>query len=253
MAHISGLVAAKQAPSPFLYSDIVTTTTHKTLQGARGGMIFYRKGVRSVDKKGNKTMYDLEQKINDAVFPGHQGGPHMNNIAGIAVALGIAKTPEFHDYSRRCVENSRAIDSGLKNRGYSTLTDGTDNHMVIFSLKHKGIDGGRADAVLDEVNISLSKQSLVGDRSAVLPSGLRVGSPSLTSRGFGPAEFDKVVEYIDRGVDLAVQIQKECGAKKLSLFKKHLNSIKGTDERIKSLKQEIHDYCGSFEFVPWGH
>jgi len=178
MAHISGLVATKHAPSPFLYSDIVTTTTHKTLQGARGGMIFYRKGVRSVDKKGNKTMYDLEQKINDSVFPGHQGGPHMNNIAGIAVALGIAKSPEFHDYSRRCVENSKAIDLSLKKRGYSTLTDGTDNHMTIFSLKHKGIDGGRADAVLDECNISLSKQSLVGDKSAVLPSGLRVGSPS---------------------------------------------------------------------------
>jgi len=118
IAHISGLVAANLAPNPFDHSDIVTSTTHKTLQGGRGGMIFYRKGKRSEDKKGKPIMYDIEQKINDSVFPGHQGGPHMNNIAAIAIALELTKKPEFVDYARRCIANSRSMASALKARGY---------------------------------------------------------------------------------------------------------------------------------------
>lgn len=123
MAHVSGLVATGFAPSPFKYSDCVTTTTHKTLRGPRAALIFYRKGVRSVDKKGNKVMYDLDEKVNQTVFPGCQGGPHQNAIAGIATALKQAMTPEFKEYQHQVVKNAAKLAEELMRRGYKIVTD----------------------------------------------------------------------------------------------------------------------------------
>merc|ERR1711872_37274 len=118
MAHVSGLVAAGVAPSPFLHCDVVTTTVHKTLRGPRAGLIFYRKGVRSVDNKGNKVMYDIGDKINLAVFPGLQGGPHNHAIAGIAVAMKQANSDEFKKYQKQVIENAKAVAAGLMGLGY---------------------------------------------------------------------------------------------------------------------------------------
>ena len=135
MAHISGLVAAGAIPSPFPHSDIVTTTTHKSLRGPRGAMIFYRKGVRRVTKKGVEIPYDLEEKINFAVFPGLQGGPHNHTIAALATALKQAASPEFKKYQEQVLQNSKRLAETLTKAGYSLVSGGTDNHLVLVDLK----------------------------------------------------------------------------------------------------------------------
>jgi len=137
MAHISGLVAAGLVPSPFEHADVVTTTTHKSLRGPRGAMIFFRKGVRNVDKKGNEIMYDIEDKINFSVFPGLQGGPHNHTIAGLAVALKQAATPEFKQYQEQVLKNSTAMANELTKRGYKLVSGGTDNHLCLVDLRPK--------------------------------------------------------------------------------------------------------------------
>nr|CAD7412939.1 unnamed protein product [Timema cristinae] len=159
MAHISGLVAAGVIPSPFEYSDIVSTTTHKTLRGPRAGVIFFRKGVRSVSKTGEKVLYDLENKINQAVFPGLQGGPHNHAIAGIATAMLQAKTPEFRKYQQQVVKNAKVLCSGLQSRGYKIATDGTDVHLVLIDLRPSGITGARAEKILEEISIACNKNT----------------------------------------------------------------------------------------------
>ncbi|KAK7174527.1 hypothetical protein R3I93_001670 [Phoxinus phoxinus] len=200
MAHISGLVAAGVVPSPFEYSDVVTTTTHKTLRGCRAGVIFYRKGVRSVDAKtGKETLYNLQSLINQAVFPGLQGGPHNHAIAGVAVALKQALTPEFKNYQLQVLANCRALAASLMEKGYKVVTGGSDNHLILVDLRSKGTDGGRAEKVLENCAISCNKHYCPGDKSALLPSGLRLGSPALTSRGLLEDDFRKVAEFIHQG------------------------------------------------------
>uniref|UniRef100_H0Z9Q9 Serine hydroxymethyltransferase n=1 Tax=Taeniopygia guttata TaxID=59729 RepID=H0Z9Q9_TAEGU len=160
MAHISGLVAAGVVPSPFEHCDIVSTTTHKTLRGCRAGMIFYRKGTRSVDPKtGKETLYNLESLINQAVFPGLQGGPHNHAIAGIAVALHQAMTPEFKAYQQQVVANCKALSSALMEMGYDIVTGGSDNHLILVDLRSKGTDGGRAERVLELCSIACNKNT----------------------------------------------------------------------------------------------
>ncbi|KAJ2877714.1 Serine hydroxymethyltransferase, cytosolic, partial [Coemansia asiatica] len=134
MAHISGLVAAGVLESPFEYADIVTTTTHKSLRGPRGAMIFFRKGVRSVNKKGVEVMYDLEKPINQSVFPGHQGGPHNHTISALAVALKQAQSPEFRAYQQQVLDNAQAFARGFSSRDYSLVTGGTDTHLLLVNL-----------------------------------------------------------------------------------------------------------------------
>jgi glycine hydroxymethyltransferase len=152
MAHISGLVAAGLVPSPFDHADVVTTTTHKSLRGPRGAMIFYRKGARPgmVDKKtGKPVMYDIEDKINFSVFPGLQGGPHNHTISGLACALKQAASPEFKAYQQQVLLNSAALAQGLAKRGHSLVSGGTDNHIVLVDLRPKGVDGSRVERVLE--------------------------------------------------------------------------------------------------------
>merc|ERR1740139_2186691 len=150
MAHISGLVAAEVIPSCFPYADVVTTTTHKSLRGPRGAMIFYRKGQKGVDKKGNPIMYDLEQKINFAVFPGLQGGPHNHTIGALAVCLKLANTQEFVEYQKQVLANSSAFANKLDDLGYTLVSGGTDNHLVLVDLKtSRKIDGARVERILD--------------------------------------------------------------------------------------------------------
>nr|KJB29372.1 hypothetical protein B456_005G097200 [Gossypium raimondii] len=158
MAHISGLVAAGVIPSPFEYADVVTTTTHKSLRGPRGAMIFFRKGVKEINKRGKEVMYDLEDKINQAVFPGLQGGPHNHTIAGLAVAL-----------KQRLLEN-----------GYELVSGGTENHLVLVNLRNKGIDGSRVEKVLESVHIAANKNTVPGDVSAMVPGGIRMGMGPFT-------------------------------------------------------------------------
>ncbi|KAJ8306820.1 hypothetical protein KUTeg_014904, partial [Tegillarca granosa] len=194
MSHISGLVAAGVHPSPFDYADVVSSTTHKTLRGPRSGLIFYRKGVKSVDKKtGKDIMYDLEKKINAAIFPSLQGGPHDNAIAGVAVALKETQV----------LKNAKVMSDTLIKHGYKVVSGGTDNHLVLVDLRPKGTDGARVERILELCDITVNKNTCAGDKSAMTP-----GAPALTSRGMKESDFVKVVEYLDRGVQIGLNAQK---------------------------------------------
>ncbi|KAB0401150.1 hypothetical protein E2I00_011493 [Balaenoptera physalus] len=161
-----------------------------------------RARVRSVDPKtGRETRYNLESLINSAVFPGLQGGPHNHAIAGVAVALKQAMTPEFRLYQRQVLANCRALAEALMGLGYKVVTGGSDNHLILVDLRSKGTDGGRAEKVLEACSIACNKNTCPGDKSALRPSGLRLGTPALTSRGLLEEDFQKVAHFIHRGVD----------------------------------------------------
>lgn len=247
MAHISGLIAAGVIKSPFEYADVVTTTTHKSLRGPRGAMIFFRKGVRSVDSKsGKETLYDLEGPINFSVFPGHQGGPHNHTITALSVALNQVMTPEFKAYQKQVVDNAKTLENKFKSLGYKLVSDGTDSHMVLLDLRPQSLDGARVEAILEQINIACNKNSIPGDKSALTPCGIRIGTPAMTSRGFGTKDFERVAEYIDISVKLCKEIQAELPkeANKLKDFRAKVSS--GEVARINELKKEIAEYCLSF-------
>uniref|UniRef100_A0AAY4B4I4 Serine hydroxymethyltransferase n=1 Tax=Denticeps clupeoides TaxID=299321 RepID=A0AAY4B4I4_9TELE len=235
MAHISGLVAAKAVPSPFEHADLVTTTTHKSLRGARAGLIFYRKGVRSVDKKGREIKYDLEDKVNFSVFPSLQGGPHNH---------GIATTPMFKEYIDQVLRNSKAMASVLLKKGYTLVSGGTDNHLVLVDLRPQGIDGARAERVLELVSITANKNTCPGDKSALTPGGLRLGAPALTSRQFKEADFEQVVEFMDEGFKIALDVKKKTG--KLQDFKDFLLQDPETVAQIADLRQRVEAFARPF-------
>jgi glycine hydroxymethyltransferase len=247
MAHISGLIAAGVIPSPFEHADVVTTTTHKSLRGPRGAMIFFRKGVRSTDaKSGKQLLYDLEGPINFSVFPGHQGGPHNHTITALAVALKQATTPEFKQYQQQTIDNAKALEHEFKRLGHKLVADGTDSHMVLLDLRSKSLDGARVEAVLEQVNIACNKNSIPGDKSALTPCGIRIGAPAMTTRGFGTEDFERVARYVDQCINLCKQVQgalpKE--ANKLKDFK-----AKVADEsvpEIVAMRKEIAEWAGSF-------
>ena len=185
VSHIGGLIAGKAMRNPFDYGfDIVTTTTHKSLRGPRGGMILCRK--------------ELARTIDKSVFPGLQGGPHMNTIAGVAVTLGKALEPEFQAYAREVLLNSRALADGLMSRGCSLVTGGTDNHMMVVDTeKSFSLDGRLAEETLESIAITVNKQLIPDDPKPPLrPSGIRLGTPAATTRGFGVAEMDKLAQWI---------------------------------------------------------
>ncbi|KAK4166565.1 putative serine hydroxymethyltransferase [Cladorrhinum sp. PSN259] len=247
IAHISGLVASGVIPSPFLYADVVTTTTHKSLRGPRGAMIFFRKGVRSVDpKSGKETLYDLEDKINFSVFPGHQGGPHNHTITALAVALKQAASPEFKAYQEKVVSNAKTLENKFKALGHKLVSDGTDSHMVLLDLRPLSLDGARVEALLEAINITCNKNAVPGDKSALTPGGLRIGTPAMTSRGFGEADFERVANYIDESIKLCKEIQatlpKE--ANKLKDFKAKVFS--GEVARLNELRKEIAEWSSTF-------
>eukprot|EP00879_Flechtneria_rotunda_P009888 GHRR01010340.1.p1 GENE.GHRR01010340.1~~GHRR01010340.1.p1 ORF type:complete len:491 (+),score=156.78 GHRR01010340.1:161-1633(+) len=233
MAHISGLVAAGIVPGPFEDSHVVTTTTHKSLRGPRGGMIFYKK--------------DLKDKIDSAVFPGLQGGPHNHTIAALAVALKQANTTEFKQYQQQVVANCQALAARMQHLGYTIVSGGTDNHLILVDLKSNSIDGARVQGVLDLVSITLNKNSVPGDKSAMVPGGMRIGTPALTTRGFKESEFVQVADFIDRAVTIAKDCQANTPAPgKLREFKAYLQEVGSQRQDILQLKQEVEALSTSF-------
>nr|XP_049699875.1 serine hydroxymethyltransferase isoform X2 [Helicoverpa armigera] len=245
MAHISGLVAAGVIPSPFEYCDIVTTTTHKTLRGPRAGVIFYRKGVRSVKANGTKVMYDLENKINQSVFPGLQGGPHNHAIAAIATAMKQATTPEFVEYQTQVVKNAQRLCKGLMSRGYEVATGGTEVHLILVDMRSAGLTGAPAERILELCSIACNKNTVPGDKSALHPSGIRLGTPALTTRGMKEADIDRVVDYIDKALKLAQEITKVSGPK-VADFNKTIEENTEFKTKINKLKEEIENYSRTF-------
>ena len=185
MAHVAGLIAAGEYPSPVAIADVTTTTTHKTLRGPRGGLILA------------KANPDIEKKFNSAVFPGSQGGPLMHVIAGKAVAFKEALEPEFKTYQAQVIKNARAMASTLQDRGYKIVAGGTDNHLFLVDLIDKGITGKEADAALGAANITVNKNSVPNDpQSPFVTSGIRIGTPALTTRGFMEGDAAELAGWI---------------------------------------------------------
>ncbi len=184
MAHIAGLVAAGLHPSPMPYADVVTTTTHKTLRGPRGGLIL-------------TNDEELAKKMNKAIFPGTQGGPLMHVIAGKAVCFGEALKPEFKAYQQRVLDNCQALASGLLSRGIQLVSGGSDNHLLLVDLRSTGITGKELEHRLDEVYITVNKNAIPNDpEKPFVTSGVRLGTPAVTTRGLDTGDMDKVAEYI---------------------------------------------------------
>ena len=185
MAHIAGLVATGQHPSPIPYADVTTTTTHKTLRGPRGGLIL------SSEENAKKFNF------NKAVFPGTQGGPLMHVIAAKAVCFKEALEPEFQEYGKRIVENAKALCAGLKKRGVNIVSGGTDNHLMLVDLRSLGVTGKEMENLLDEVNITCNKNAIPNDpQSPFVTSGVRLGTAAVTSRGMNTEDMDKIAEAI---------------------------------------------------------
>lgn len=265
MAHISGLVAGKVIPSPFSQADIVTTTTHKSLRGPRGAMIFFRKGVRRTDAKGKSEMYDLEGPINSSVFPGHQGGPHNHTITALAVALHQAQQPVFHEYQQTVLANAKSLAARLGDskesggHGYKIVSGGTDNHLVLVDLKPADIDGARVERILELVGVASNKNTVPGDVSAMKPGGLRMGTPAMTTRGFGPGDFERVGDVVHRAVGIAKRLDKEAREAQEKAGRKNPGSVAafkdyvGEGEQITELQQlrhEVMSWVGTFG-LPW--
>jgi len=248
MAHVSGLVAAGLIPSPFDHCDIVTTTTHKTLRGPRAGMIFFRKGIKKLAVNGKPAvMYNLEKPINEALFPGLQGGPHNHQIAGIAVALKQSMSEEFVRYQEQVMKNASAMGNALVKKGYDLVTGGTDIHLILVNLKNKGTDGNRADKVLEAIGVACNKNTCPGDKSALRPSGLRLGSPALTSRGFVEEDFLKVADFIDQGVLLTQEIQESLTPKApFKDFKQALYTDEKFVKKVNDIKSEVAEFARAF-------
>jgi glycine hydroxymethyltransferase len=212
ISHIAGLVAAGLHPSPFAFSEIVMTTTHKTLRGPRAAIIFSKKSLASA--------------IDKAVFPGIQGGPHNNVIAAIAATFFEAQQPEFKFYQKQVVKNARVLAAALKKLGFNLVTGGTDNHLLLIDLKNLGVDGFRAEKKLEAVGIVTNRNPLVGDKNLFRPSGLRLGTPAVTTAGLKEKEMRQIAEWIYR-----------------ILVKK---------ESPKFIKKEVGKFCQKFPLKIYG-
>jgi glycine hydroxymethyltransferase len=227
MAHISGLVAKKEANNPFEFCDVVTTTTHKTLRGPRAGLVFCKK--------------DLENVIDFAIFPGCQGGPHNNTIAAVAVALKEAQSCEFKKYIKQVKSNAKVLAKTLQEYGYKIVTNGTDNHIVLWDLRPLNLTGSKMEKICEYVNITLNKNSVYGDKSAMTPGGVRIGTSALTTRGFKETDFKIIGELLHETCKLAMKIQDKEG-KLLRNFEENLKS----NQKVKVLNNIVQSFASVF-------
>ncbi|XP_026679058.1 serine hydroxymethyltransferase, cytosolic [Diaphorina citri] len=246
MSHISGLIAGGVIPSPFQYADVVVTTTHKGLRGPRAGVIFFRKGVKGVTKTGEKILYDYEEKINNAVFPSLQGGPHNHAIGAIATAMLQAQSDEFKSYQAQVKANASHLSDEMIKRGYHVVTGGTDVHLILIDLRKNKLTGSKVELVLEEIAIACNKNTVPGDKSAMNPSGIRLGTPAMTTRGFKEEQFTQVAEFLHRGISLAAEIQAISGPKLVD-FQTCLHKNEDIVKKVAALKKEIEDYSNQFE------
>jgi len=232
IAHTAGLIAAGLLKSPFEYCDVVTTTTHKTLRGPRGALIFY--------KKAHKEAIDF------AVFPSCQGGPHNNTIAAIATALRQVNTPEFKLYASQVIQNAKHLGMELKKRGFLLAgADMTENHILLLNMRAFGLNGFQFEHVAELCNISVNKNTILGDTSAINPSGIRIGTPAMTSRGFTCDDFTFVAEILDQVQKLAKKISDSSEIKTQAEFRKNAVTF---NEDINTIRTNVVTYCEKFPY-----
>merc|ERR1711982_300051 len=211
---------------PFEHCDVVTTTTHKSLRGPRAGMIFFKYGEK---------FPDIKERIDMAVFPALQGGPHNHQIGALAAQLLEVDTPDFVTYSQEVVANAQALADTLKSKGHKLSSDGTDNHLVLWDLRPHGLTGGKVEKVCEFCNITLNKNCVAGDVSALSPGGVRIGAPSMTTRGCKKDDMVKIADFLDRTVKISLKVQEKVG-KKLKDFEAELP----TNSDVLALKQEVN-------------
>lgn len=241
VSHISGLIAGGAHESPAPYAHVIMTTTHKTLRGPRGAIIM-------VTEKGLQKNPELGEKIDKTIMPGFQGGPHLNTIAGIGVALLEASQPAFKDYARRVVENAKTFAAALQARGFKLVSDGTDNHLLLVDLTSTGPGRGVFFHLgLERAGIYTNKNTIPGEPSSPFyPSGLRLGSPACTTRGMGPDEFERLADWMQRLgehiKDVQLPSDKEARSETLKTFRKTLKN----DPFYAALETEVKEMCQAF-------
>ena len=223
MSHIAGLIVSGAAKNPFDYGfHVITTTTHKTLRGPRGGLILSRGIVGNPLKKPEKTLENLPTLIDRAVFPGTQGGPHMHTIAAKAVAFGEALQPEFKDYAEQIVKNAKRLAGELQKRGFKLVTDGTSNHLILADIHSSfGIDGKEAEIAMDKIGLTLNANAIPDDPlPRFRPSGIRLGTPAVTTRGAKEDDMEKIAEWMRRSID-----------------------NRDNDDELAELRKEVVEFC----------
>jgi glycine hydroxymethyltransferase len=226
VAHIAGLIAGGAAKNPFDAGfHLMTTTTHKTLRGPRGGMILTKGTVGNPLKAPEKTLENLPTIIDRSVFPGYQGGPHMNNTLAKAVALGEAQRPEFKEYAAQIVKNAKRLADELMKRGFKLVTNGTDNHLILADVHQSfGIDGGIAEHTLDRIGLTLNKNAIPNDTLPPFkPSGIRLGTPAITTRGMKEDDMERIAEWMKQAL-----------------------TAKNDEKKLTSLQQEVKEFCLQF-------
>ena len=229
MSHIAGLIVGGVAKNPFDYGfHVITTTTHKTLRGPRGGLILSRGVVGNPLKKPEKTLENLPTLIDRAVFPGTQGGPHMHTIAAKAVAFGEALQPEFKDYAEQIVKNAKKLAEELQKRGFKLVTGGTSNHLILADIYNSfGIDGKEAEIAMDKIGLTLNANAIPNDSlTRFRPSGIRLGTPAVTTRGAKEADMEKIAEWMKQTIN-------------------HRDS----EERLVKLRQEVKHFCQTLSAI----
>ena len=223
MSHIAGLIVSGVAKNPFDYGfHVITTTTHKTLRGPRGGLILSRGIVGNPLKKPDKTLENLPTLIDRAVFPGTQGGPHMHTIAAKAVAFGEALQPEFKDYAEQIVKNAKRLAEELQKRGFKLVTGGTSNHLILADIHSSfGIDGKEAEIAMDKIGLTLNANAIPDDPlPRFRPSGIRLGTPAVTTRGAKEDDMEKIAEWMRRSID-----------------------NRDNDDELAELRKEVVEFC----------
>ena len=223
MSHIAGLIVSGVAKNPFDYGfRVITTTTHKTLRGPRGGLILSRGIVGNPLKKPEKTLENLPTLIDRAVFPGTQGGPHMHTIAAKAVAFGEALQPEFKDYAEQIVKNAKRLAEELQKRGFKLVTGGTSNHLILADIHSSfGIDGKEAEIAMDKIGLTLNANAIPDDPlPRFRPSGIRLGTPAVTTRGAKEDDMEKIAEWMKRSID-----------------------SRDNDDKLAELRKEVVEFC----------
>ena len=223
MSHIAGLIVSGVAKNPFDYGfHVITTTTHKTLRGPRGGLILSRGIVGNPLKKPEKTLENLPTLIDRAVFPGTQGGPHMHTIAAKAVAFGEALQPEFKDYAEQVVKNAKRLAEELQKRGFKLVTGGTSNHLILADIHSSfGIDGKEAEIAMDKIGLTLNANAIPNDPlPRFRPSGIRLGTPAVTTRGAKEDDMEKIAEWMRQSID-----------------------NRDNDDELAELRKEVVEFC----------
>lgn len=234
IAHISGLVATGEHPSPFEHRDVVTTTTHKSLRGPRAGMIFF---------KYSDKIPDIKERIDMAVFPALQGGPHNHQIGALATQLLEVDSPMFKEYAKNVKTNACALAETLMGKGHKLASDGTDNHLLLWDLRPHGLTGSKVEKICEAASITLNRNAVHGDASALSPGGVRIGAPAMTTRGCTEQDFRKIGDFLDRCCQIALKIQSEKG-KKLKDFEAAIPE----NAEVMTLKKEVEEWASKFGY-----